>query len=396
MKAKFLVLSLMGALGLMVTTAQAQESKTTSKIGRNTVFAQDGGRWFIDLQAGAALLPLGKANNAAKFMDRVSLMPVLAVGQWHNPYFGTRLRGRGLQLYGFEFKPGSNTEVDRYRHFFGTATLDFMFDLVNYFGRYNPKTVVHVIPYVGLGAGASFTSDKENFVDAVKKFENHSDFDPSPVLSGGLILKFRLGKRVDLNLEGETFLMKANLFGTNRTANHADLVAMASAGLTFRLGKTDFEEVVAMDFDEINNLQYRINQLREENMELSKRPAYCPECPELQPKTTVVTKNIVENVVYFRLNSSKVDQNQLVNIYNTAQYAKENNAKIILVGYADVQTGNADINLRLSEKRANAVAKILTEQYGIDANDIEIDYKGDTIQPFERNEWNRVVIMTIK
>ena len=38
-----------------------------------------------------------------------------------------------------------------------------------------------------------------------------------------------------------------------------------------------------------------------------------------------------------------------------AEYAKSNNAKIVVTGYADSKTGTAEYNKKLSEKRAEAV-----------------------------------------
>ena len=118
------------------------------------------------------------------------------------------------------------------------------------------------------------------------------------------------------------------------------------------------------------------------------------ECPEVEPSQTTEVKTVVSNVVYFRIASAKIDQNQYINIYNTARYALENNSKIYIVGYADEATGNPNINMTLSERRAKAVAKALVEKYGVSEDMIEVDFKGDTVQPYETNEWNRVVIMT--
>ena len=62
------------------------------------------------------------------------------------------------------------------------------------------------------------------------------------------------------------------------------------------------------------------------------------------------------------------------------------------MGYADAGTGTADVNRRISEKRVNKVAKLLTEKYGIEASRISSSFKGDTVQPFKANDENRVVI----
>ena len=73
-----------------------------------------------------------------------------------------------------------------------------------------------------------------------------------------------------------------------------------TSGLTFKLGKTDFEVLEPMDYALLNDLNGQINSLRAANDELSKRPVSCPECQET---VTEVVNNYVDNVVYFRINS---------------------------------------------------------------------------------------------
>ena len=170
----------------------------------------------------------------------------------------------------------------------------------------------------------------------------------------------------------------------------SDGIVQLSAGLTFKLGKTDFEVLEPMDYALLNDLNGQINKLRAENDELSKRPVSCPECA---PAVTEVVNNYVDNVVYFRLNSSKIDKNQQINIFNTAQFVKENNAPIKVIGYADKKTGTSSYNMGLSEKRARAVAKELIEKYGVSSDQITIEWKGSDEQPYGENNWNRVVIM---
>ena len=89
--------------------------------------------------------------------------------------------------------------------------------------------------------------------------------------------------------------------------NHlTDGIVQLSAGLTFKLGKTDFEVLEPMDYALLNDLNGQINSLRAANDELSKRPVSCPECQET---VTEVVNNYVDNVDYFRINSAKIDKN---------------------------------------------------------------------------------------
>ena len=170
-----------------------------------------------------------------------------------------------------------------------------------------------------------------------------------------------------------------------------DRVFQALAGFNFKLGRTNFEVLEPMDYDLLNDLNSQINALRAQNDELSKRPVSCPECPKVEPK--VEQRESLKNAVFFRLNSSVIDANQEGNIFNTSEYAKEYNLPIKVIGFADKNTGTSDYNYGLSERRAKAVAKRLTEKYGIPTERISIEWKGDAQQPYEINNWNRLVIM---
>ena len=101
--------------------------------------------------------------------------------------------------------------------------------------------------------------------------------------------------------------------------------------------------------------------------------------------------------VRFMINSDKIMPTEEVNVYNMAEWLKANpKENITIVGYADKNTGTAEYNMALSERRANAVANALTSQYGIDANRLTIRFDGSDVQPYSTNDWNRIVIFTQK
>ena len=398
MKAKVLMLALMGSFALSIGAQAQQEVATPNKSGHKTVFNRDRGcdHWFLEIQGGVGILPFGEANNKASLTDRIYPIVQLGLGQWHEPWFATRVQLGGWNMKGFVMDAAGTNQA--YNNLFAVAHYDFMFDVVNYFAKYNAKRVFHLVPYVGLGAGYKHHTTTGgafgDVFDATKRVAGATTNDFGGVVDAGVIFKFRLGRRVDLNLEAQMLATKTNMMGTSWKKQGADLMAFATAGLGFNLGKPEWDVLTPMDWALVNDLNGQINNLRAENAELAKRPAYCPECPEVEPSQTTEVKTVVSNVVYFRIASAKIDQNQYINIYNTARYALENNSKIYVVGYADEATGNASINMTLSERRAKAVAKALVEKYGVSEDMIEVDFKGDTVQPYETNEWNRVVIMT--
>ena len=377
MKIKALLLAIMAGA---VVSVSAQEYKPqvgfSNEAGYKTNFKKNTAKdnWFISVAGGASVL-FGDQNGEADFKNRMNFAPQFSFGKWFNPYLGFRIQANGGILHGFV---GDNAELMQHNKYFG-AHADFLWDVTNFWAPYNEKKVFRLIPWVGLGYAQRFkTTEAAEFSRT-----------ESPSVNFGLLTAFRLSKRVDLNVEVQGSILNEQF---NRVSMHhlTDGIGQLSAGLTFKLGKTDFEVLEPMDYDLLNDLNSQINALRAENAELSKRPVSCPECKET---VTEVVNNVVDNVVFFRLNSSKIDKNQHINIFNTAEYIKANNTPIKVIGYADKNTGKADYNMKLSEKRARAVAKELTEKYGIDSSRISIEWRGCEEQPYQENNWNRVVIM---
>ncbi len=96
--------------------------------------------------------------------------------------------------------------------------------------------------------------------------------------------------------------------------------------------------------------------------------------------------------IFFLINSSKIRAKEQVKVEELVRYLNEHpDAKVTITGFADKQTGNASINRRISQRRANSVALALKNK-GIAADRISIDFKGDTVQPFGTKEENRVSV----
>ena len=94
--------------------------------------------------------------------------------------------------------------------------------------------------------------------------------------------------------------------------------------------------------------------------------------------------------IQFIINRSDLRRNQMSKLNNLLRYLQQHpNAYVRLSGYADRETGNARINLRLSRERSAAVLQWLQDN-GIDESRIRRYAKGDTVQPFDLPEENRV------
>lgn len=381
-------LSLFFILALVAVGAFAQES---AEAGRKATFVRNGfwDNWFVGVGVGANYYVKGQSSEA-NFFDKLTAAPTIQVGKWYNPYIGGRLKIEGGSLHTF-FNSTNTFLHGKY----ASAELDLMWNVSNYFGKYKEDRFYSFIPYLGLGAGIGWDYQvKGNDVGSRQR---------GFTLNGGIINKFRLTDRLSIDVDLSAALLKeqtdldhviaGSSYG-NGEKTYDGLVA-ASASLVFKLGKFGFKEAVLQDQGLIDDLNGQINRLRAENEELSKRPVSCPECPEVKPQPPVENKTVyVPNVVFFRINSSTIDKNQEISIYNTAEYLKNNpDAKVKVVAYADKKTGTAAYNEKISEKRAKNVAKALTKKYNIDSSRVSVEWKGSSEQPYSSNNaWNRVAI----
>lgn len=377
MNTKLLALSLASVLALSATAQEAESSYVESTPARKVAFEPTTRNWFITLQGGINYafgwdLFKKEPKTDAKFADRMNYSAGLGVGKWHNPYFGTRLMV-DWNWYTNPFAKNAQGKYPKYHAI--NPHFDFLFDVTNYFGAYNPNRVFHFVPWIGVGYQAMMINEKFDF----------DKIDHMMTANAGINLDFQFSPVVTLNIA-------PSIAAHPQNGNIAAL-GQLRAGLTFNINP-GFKAVEPMDYDLLNTLQSEINSLKSQNAELSKRPVRCPECPEV-PQAVATTTNY-ESVVFFRIGSSKIDRNQEINIFNVAEYVKANNTPITVTGYADANTGTSEFNMQLSEKRARKVADTLINEYGVPSELITIDYKGSDVQPYSNNAWNRVVIMKSK
>ncbi len=375
-----------GLLLFSVLVAFSISAQEVQNVSHGTVYLKNkaSDNWYIGLGGGTNFYTTkGEADADASLGDRLGWMGQIEIGRWNSPNWGAR-----LVIDGGHIKHVA-TGIDPEQNWLG-GHVDLMYNIINAWGSYNPERVYSLIPYLGIGYMYGLDEDwkKPNPDNSLFKSQNQT-----LTYNVGLINNFQLSSNVALFLELGWRVMQETFDGSGL---EYDSMLTGTAGIKFGLGgKQSFTPAELMDYNLINDLNSQINRLRAENEELRLRPESCPECPEVQP--TVVTESVyVPNVVFFRINSSKIDKGQQVSVYNTAEYMKANeNAKVNIVAYADKQTGTPEYNFALSERRARAVADALTNEYGISSDRITIDWKGDTEQPYAENDWNRVAIFFV-
>lgn len=263
--------------------------------------------------------------------------------------------------------------------------LDFMFDLFNLVGNYNPRRFFEITPFGGVGFYNTFAHNGSvNMITAG--------------VHGGLISKFRVSDRIGVNAEFGASAVPDSFDGQEGDEWSMEFIPQATLSLAYKFGRTDWEVAEPVDYELVNRLNDEINTLRERNAKLAAKE--CPTCPPpppvVKPEPTSDVK-FLPDPVFFRLDKSVIDPSEWARIDKAATYLTEHpDVNVVVTGYADKKTGNPQYNMKLSERRAKTVAQALIEQYGINPLRVSINWSGDKIQPFKINEWNRVVIFVIE
>ena len=115
---------------------------------------------------------------------------------------------------------------------------------------------------------------------------------------------------------------------------------------------------------------------------------------EVDVTETVVVNQMPETIITFRQGSDSIENLQLPDVENVANFLKNNpKAKISIQGYASPE-GNAEFNQTLSQQRAETVKNMLINQYNISADRITAEGKGIG-DKFPQPTWNRLSVCVI-
>ena len=365
-------------LGAGVAMAQATY---TDKDGAEYTFKK---HMFLNLQGGAQYT-LGEA----KLKDQISPNVQLGLGYQFSPVFGVRLQANGWQSKGgwngYSTSLSVKPITKDYKFNYVAPGLDFMFNLSNLFGGWNPNRVLNVVAFIGGGVNIAWANDEVNAIASdiatqygqvgLSRYRLDYLWDGTkinPFGRGGIGLNFRLSSSVSLVVEGNANVLSDKY--NSKKAGNADWYFNALAGLRVNLGKTNTKKE------------------KEEPVYVAPEPVVEP-TPEPAP---VIEEKKVEPIrrdVFFVINSYKIRTTEEQKVKEIVDYLNANpEAKVTVTGYADAGTGNDRINDRLAKQRAESVVKTLVEKYNIPAARITSDSKGARVQPFAENDKNRVSI----
>ena len=180
------------------------------------------------------------------------------------------------------------------------------------------------------------------------------------------------------------------------------------AGLNYKFGNSNgthnFAKAQLRDQSEIDQLNAKINELRGDvdakngqlnaaNQTINDLKKKLAEC-EARPTQIVEEKKetTLQPIVIFRQGKSTIDAAQYASVEMVAKYLKNHpESKVLVKGYASPE-GKAELNQKLSEARATAVANALIKRYKISKDRITTQGLGATSEISEENDFNRVAM----
>lgn len=362
----------------------AQENEKAEKRSYRVETNRFGSNWFISAGGGVQMY-LGHDDVKADLKDRITPAVDVAIGKWFTPGLGLRLGYSGLQAKGATpnangvLVDGGRLANGYYKEKWNTVHIhgDILVNLSNMFCGYNEKRVYSFIPY--LGAGFIHTNKGGSFEELA--------------INAGLINRFRLSSAWDLNLEMRGLIMKSP-FGNNGTEGMTGV----TLGLTYKFKKRGWNPVPTVPMvpeSQLAEMRDKVNALLSENESLKRDLV---DARNKKPEVIVKKEEVgfvPRLVVVFNIGKSKINKREYMNIEAMAQGIKANpNKTFKITGYADKATGSANYNMKLSQKRAEAVRDLMVNEFGVPASQLTVDYKGGVENMFYNDaKLSRVAIV---
>ena len=374
------------AAAMLTASASAQRTAVTANK------AQD--NWYLGINAGVDTYLKEKLGSDGFFK---SIAPTVGVrvGKNLTTVFGLALEGDVVFKSNNKWYPGSKTFIEG-------LSLDLMgtFNMSNLFAGYKGEPrPFEVIGLYGFGWEHDFNHlPKSNAINSRVAVD----------------FAFNLGadKAWQLYIEPSLTYNLHNWLGGVDVSNEFQYDARNAyfglkAGVNYKFGNSNgshnFKIEELRDQAEIDGLNAKINELRADNnakdgqlsakdQQIADLKAKLAAC-EARPVQVVEKKEeFLQPHVIFRQGKSVIDAAQYASIEMVAKYMKNHkDAKVKVLGYASPE-GNAELNQKLSEKRAEVVKNALIKKYKIAADRITCEGLGATDKLSSENDFNRVAM----
>lgn len=401
---KQLLITVMTLL-VMSNVVSAQQSRSDEKLEFRP-------NWGLKVQGGASFT-IGEADFSKL------LSPAAQLSATYNFHHAMGVR---FGFSGWEGKGAVVVTDEMYSFRFLQLNADYVLDLASLFGGFKHDRIW--TPYVFAGIGGAYGFDNKEAGKYVAEFgdvvSRYWETAPFFVVRAGLGVDFWVAKNVALGLEAnangysDKFNSKGAVSGFN-----PDFQFNALLGLKFRFGgntrpsKAYADKVAAEEAAEAARLaaekaaaeKAAAEKAAAEKAAAEKAAAEKAAAEKAAAEKAAAEKAAAERAgicaeqstnVFFTIGSSSIRKSEMAKIDKLVEFLKANPGySVSLVGYADKATGTSARNLVISKERVNAVkAKMI--QLGAPADRIETDYVGDTVQPYDENDQNRVIICTVK
>lgn len=384
------------AVAMSASAGMAQEIQETVVVEdipvESEVHADFRSNWFVSVGAGPQVM-FGDHDRQVDLKNRIAPALDIAVGKWFTPSIGVRLMYSGLYAKGatqngafstgerLKEKPWNGYWLEYSKVDFMHLHADVMFDLVNMIGGYKPGRVYNLAFYAGLGYAHTWNTPHKNSITA----------------SLGVMNMFHVTDYLDVNLDVRASAFQDDFDGAGGRRDFDGLLSL-TAGVSYKFAPRGWKsrrEVVTQtvyDNEAVNSLRAQVDQLVAQNEKLER---------ELAGKSTV-THKVVEYVggkyiIYFPINVSSLSNADRAQLDMCAKAIKESakGSKFLIMGYADKATGTPEINEILSRARAENVQSCLVNEHGIDADRLEVQWKGGVGNMFyDDPKLSRVVIIS--
>lgn len=285
-------------------------------------------------------------------------------------------------------------------------SLDLMVDLTNLIGGFNPERKFGAGVFAGIGANFTFSNSKAENAKA-RLVENYkTKYDTNVDVSEGdgimyytgdnrksLYWPLRFGSYFDWHINDNWSVgieVQANTlsdqYNSKKTWN-SDWYFNGLVGVKYCFGRTNDKKP------------------KEKMIPLSEAADYAPAPEEVEKIDTVVVEKPVEVLkpslyeeIYYEINKDKISNTEKYKLRRIVEFMNENPEAVLEIqGNADKATGTPEYNMKLSQRRAENVAKALKDA-GIDESRMTVTYKGAEANIYEGEDMslNRVSICVAK
>lgn len=325
-----------------------------------------------------------------------SMRPVvgITVDKMVTPTFGVGVESLfGINTSSFTGMGHSSTAFDNsYIGAYGKV------DLFNLFGGYQCETRPFTIE---VQAGAGWGHDYIN--------EANGDDWNYFATKAGLNFRINTSDRFSINIQPSVIFNMTGYDIDQTSVGYARQAANfnLTAGVSYRFGN-GFTCVRPYDQVEVDALNAEINALRAAVADASVMTAAAEAtaadlatqleaCQNRKPEVVKEVSNTLSSVryVFFRNGSATITADQQPNVEMIAAYLNNHpGSKVVVKGYAS-KDGNYDFNIKLAQRRADAVKTALMKKYKIASDRIIAEGQGIG-EMFSEESWNRVSICTLE